>query len=383
MAQSARRTPARARAARPSRGAAGKVGWAIVGCGTIGPWHADAVNAVKQARLLACCDIIPDRARAMAEKHGLRAYTDYQEMLTREDEVQAVSVCTPSGLHSPVAIAAAQAGKHILSEKPLDISLAAMDAMIAAADEAGVKLACVFQNRTYPDSKRLREAVRTGKLGKVVLGDCYQKYFRSHDYYASGAWRATWELDGGGALMNQGVHGIDMLLWVMGNPKRVNAHARTLVRNIYVEDTAVAIVEFENRALGTVEGTTSVTPGYGMKLEISGDRGTIVWENGRIVAWDIPGEEAAPPAEEAAGKGTAADPLALSIYGHIQHVTDLCAAIRENREPDITGRDARKAVELIKAIYLSSRRHGDTVELPLAVEDDGPGIYPPLEEFGL
>ncbi len=205
MAQSARRTPTRPRPPRPKKEAQGKIGWAIVGCGVIGPWHADAVGAVKEAKLLACCDIIPDRARALAAKYGgLRWYTDYEEMLAKEDEVQAVSVCTPSGLHSPVAVAAAQAGKHVLSEKPLDITLAAMDAMIAAADEHGVKLAGVFQNRTYPSSRKVRDAIRAGKLGKLVLGDCYQKYFRSHDYYSSGAWRATWELDGGGCLMNQG-----------------------------------------------------------------------------------------------------------------------------------------------------------------------------------
>lgn len=376
MEQEKAKSGAGEQAASSSGGA--QIGWAIVGCGVIGPWHADAVAASGEAKLLACCDIIPERARALAEKHGARWYTDYEEMLAKEDEVQAVSVCTPSGLHSPVAIAAAQARKHVLCEKPLDITLRAMDEMIAAAEEHGVKLACVFQNRTYPDSKRLREAVRTGKLGKIVLGDCYQKYYRSHEYYASGAWRATWELDGGGALMNQGVHGIDLLLWVMGNAKRVNAQCRTLVRNIYVEDTAVALVEFENRALGVIEGTTSVTPGYGMRLEISGDRGTIRWEDGKISRWDIPGEQTTEEGKEKAGEGTAADPTALSVYGHVQHVRDLCAAIRENRDPEITGRDARKAVELIKAIYLSSRLGGDTVELPLSYEDDGPGIYPPL-----
>jgi len=353
-----------------------------VGCGVIGPTHAEAIAAVGQAKLVACCDIVPDRARGFAEKYGpVPYYTDYEEMLAKQEDIQAVCVCTPSGLHAPVAVAAAQAGKHVLCEKPMDITLQAIDQMIQAAEENHVWLAGVFQNRARASSRKLREAVRNGKLGKIVLGDCYQKYFRSHEYYASGDWRATWELDGGGALMNQGVHGIDLLLWIMGNPKRVSAMCRTLVRNIYVEDTAVASIEFENRALGVIEGTTSVTPGYGMRLEISGDNGTIKWENGKIVAWEIPGEESEAEAESG-GRGTAADPTAgLTAEGHVRHVQDLCESILGSREPEIPGREARKAVELIKAIYLSSRLNGDAVELPLSYEQDGPGIYPPLANY--
>ncbi len=377
MRQASRTKPAAAKPAKPAK--KDQIGWAVIGCGAIGPWHAEAVGYVEDAKLLGVCDLVPERAHAVADKFGGKVYTDYEKMLEENDEIQAVSVCVPSGLHAPVAIAAAQAGRHILSEKPMDITLSAIDAMIATAAEYNVKLAGVFQNRTHASSKKVREAIKSGKLGKLVLGDCYQKYFRSHEYYASGSWRATWELDGGGCLMNQGVHGIDLLLWMMGNVKRVSAHCRTLVRNIYVEDTAVAALEFENRALGTIEGTTSVTPGYGMKLEISGNDGTIVWENGAIIAWDIPGEQGAEVEAESGGKGTAADPTAgLAIGGHVAHIRDLCGAIRENREPEIPGSEARKAVELIKAIYLSSRMNGDTVELPLQYDDDGPGIYPSL-----
>ncbi len=364
------------------QGSERKIKFAIIGCGVIAPTHAEAIAASPNAELVACADIVEDKARKFAEERGIRWWRDYEEMLEKDDEIEAVTICTPSGMHHQVAIAAAQAGKHILCEKPLDITLKAIDDMIAAAEENNVKLGCIFQNRTYPSSRKIREAVRTGKLGKLVLGDCYQKYFRSHEYYASGEWRATWELDGGGALMNQGVHGIDLLIWIMGNVKRVNAQCRTLVRNIYVEDTAVAIVEFENRALGTIEGTTSVTPGYGMRLEISGDDGTIKYENGKIVAWDIPGEEGAEVEAETGGRGTAASPTeGLTATGHAFLVQDLCEAIIYDRDPYITGPDARRSVELIKAIYLSSRLGGDTVELPLSYDEDGPGIYPPLERY--
>lgn len=354
------------------------IGWAIIGCGTIGPWHRDAVAAAPGARLVACCDVVPERVQAMAASagKGVRAYTSIEEML-KQDDIQAVSICTPSGLHAEHAIQVMDSGRSVLCEKPMDIELRRIDAMIEASKRNNVKLAGIFQRRTYPSSKRVREAVRTGKLGKLVVGDCYQKYYRSHEYYASGAWRATWELDGGGCLMNQGVHGIDLLLYIMGDVKRLSAYCRRLTRNIAVEDTAVAILEFVNGAVGVIEGTTSVTPGYGCDLEISGDKGTIKYHEDQVAAWDIPGDEGHEEAEGPASAGTAADPTAnLGIMGHTKHVADLVGAIREDREPEVPGREARRAVEVIKAIYKSSREGGSTVELPLSYDDDGPGIEP-------
>lgn len=349
-----------------------KIGWGIIGCGNISGSHLKAVQDVAAAELVACCDVVEEKGKSFAEKAGCKYYKHLEDML-QDEEVQAVSICTPSGMHSAHAIMAAKAGRHILCEKPLDVTLKKIDDMIAAADAHKVKLAGVFQRRTYESTRQVREAVRTGKLGKLVLGDCYQKYFRSHEYYASGDWRATWELDGGGSLMNQGVHGLDLIQYLMGPVKRVSAYARRLVRNIAVEDTAVAIVEYQNGALGVLEGTTSVTPGYGCSVEISGDKGTIKMDGDTISKWDIPGEEQA-EAGEAETEGTASDPLALSATGHTAHVADLCDAIINDREPAIPGREARRAVELIKAIYKSSREGGATVELPLSYVDDGPGI---------
>lgn len=350
------------------------IGWGIIGAGVIAPTHASAVRDSGTAKLLAVCDVIPERAQKLAADYGpgVKAYTCLDDML-QDPEIQAVSVCTPSGMHSEHIIAAAQAKKHVLCEKPMDINLCAIDTAIAAAKENNVKLGGVFQRRTYRSSQLVREAVRTGKLGKLVLGDAYQKYFRSHEYYASGAWRATWELDGGGALMNQGVHGIDLLLYIMGPVKRLSAYARRLVRNIAVEDTAVAILEFENGAVGVIEGTTSVTPGYDCQIEVSGDKGTLVLHGDRIARWDIPGEEN-PLAEGGQVLSTASDPTALTATGHTQHVVDMCGAIKEDREPAIPGSEARRAVEVIKAIYLSSREGGISIDLPLCYEEDGPGI---------
>lgn len=351
------------------------VGFAIIGAGVIGPCHAQAIEQAPDARLVCVCDIIEERARELAEKYGAAWTTSIGEALIRED-VEAVCVCTPSGMHGDHAIKAAEAGKHILCEKPIDITLRKIDETIQAAEENHVRLACVFQNRTVPEHIRVREAVRGGKLGKLVLGDCYQKWYRAHSYYASAGWRATWEWDGGGCLMNQGVHGIDLIQWIMGRAERISAHCRHLTRNIPVEDTAVAIVEWENGALGVLEGTTSNWPGLNMRMEISGDDGTIIVDGGAIVKWAIEGEEEEAAGE--AGESASADPRAITSVGHVAHIEDLCRAIRENREPAVTGREARHAVEIIKAIYLSSREGGATVELPLSYDDDGPGIIPRL-----
>jgi len=359
----------------PPKGRAGKrparsakkdtIGFGVVGCGVIAPFHVKSIEAADGAELVACCDIIEDKAKAFAKEHGCKHwYRDLDDML-KQDDVQAVCICTPSGIHARNGIAVAQAGKHIMCEKPLDVTLENIDALIDAADESNVKLGGIFQRRTYPTSHLVRNAVRGGKLGKLVLGDAYLKYFRSHEYYASADWRATWELDGGGALMNQGVHGIDLLLWIMGGVSQVSAFTRHLVRNIVVEDTAVAILEFETGALGVIEGTTSVTPGESTRHELHGDDGTIVLTESKIAKWHC-GDETEPPETAAVdtGGGGVSDPAAIGAGGHMMLIQDLVNAIKEDREPMIPGREARRAVELILAIY-QSQCTGAPVQLPL------------------
>ena len=351
---------------------------AIFGAGFMGATHAAAYARREGVRVAAVVDPDYGRAQVLAGRFGANAFADPGPVFA-DRGIQAVSVCSPTPFHAEHVIAAAKAGKHVLCEKPLDITLAKMDEMIEAAEENRIKLACVFQNRTLPNHHLVREVLRSGKLGKLVLGDCYQKYTRSHAYYGSAGWRATWELDGGGCLMNQGVHGVDLIQWLMGRVVRVNAHARRLTRNIAVEDTVVALLEYENGALGVLEGTTSILPGEGMRVEIAGSKGSINLSNGKITKWAVPGEENPDVSEASPGEPTTAtDPLALAATGHQAHVEDLCAALRENREPAIPGREGRHAVEIIKAIYLSSREGGATVELPLSCDDDGPGIYPSL-----
>lgn len=339
----------------------GKLGFGIIGCGVIGPWHARAIAENEKAELVAACDIVPEKVQKFCSEYGHqpKPYIKYQEML-QNPNIDVISICTPSGLHGEMAIAAANAGKHILCEKPMEISLDKIDRMIEAADKNKVKLGGVFQRRTYDSSKKVKQALEEQKLGKMVLGDAYLKYFRSQAYYNSAGWRGTWALDGGGALMNQGIHGIDLLLWLMGDVKSVYARCAALVREIEVEDTAVALLEYKTGAKGVIEGTTSVNPGEATRLELNGKLGTIIFTESVISRWavatadDTLAEELSLTPEETQS-GAVSDPKNIGVLGHIRHVSDMIAAIESDGDPMVNGTSARKSVELILAIYQSSQ----------------------------
>ena len=343
-----------------------KLGFGILGCGVIAPTHREAIAACEGAYVAAVCDIEKEKAVAFAADSGdARVYTDLDD-LVRDPEVDIVSVCTPSGIHGDGVIAAAQAGKHAFCEKPLDISSSRMTQMIEACRAAGVKLGCVFQSRTYPEMIRVREAVSAGQLGPMTLADAYLKSYRSQDYYRSAGWRGTWALDGGGALMNQGVHGVDLVQWLMSDEVvRVFARSASKARDIEVEDTAVACVEYSGGAYGVIEGTTSCNPGEERRFELHGKYGSIIIRGNSIARWAITSEEDGraldrdPEAGETEAEGVAADPTALTAAGHVWLIDDMVRAVREDRDPYITGDSARGAVDLILAIYASSRTGTD------------------------
>jgi UDP-N-acetyl-2-amino-2-deoxyglucuronate dehydrogenase len=331
-----------------------KIRFAVIGAGAIAPAHIKAIAANSNAELVAIADSVEDKAKARAQEYGIPyAYKDYQEMLQRED-IHAVSISLPSGMHADAVIAAAQAGKHVLCEKPLEITKLKMDRMIRECRERNVKLAVVYQRRTHPAAIMARQAIQEGKLGKLVLGDVYMKYYRSPEYYKSAGWRGTWALDGGGALMNQGVHGIDLLQWMMGDVASVFAYSAALVRDIEVEDTAVAVVKYKNGAFGVIQGATSVYPEMETRFELHGEKGSITIGNAGIHKWSFLDDE----------KGSSIPPIvipgnmeaaAISEDGHEILVDDLIHAIWEDRDPLVTGEEARKAVEIILAIYESSQ----------------------------
>ncbi len=338
-----------------------KVGFGIIGCGVIAPIHADAIGRIPDAKLVAVSDVVEKNVKAMSEKYNAVPYSDYKEMIKRDD-VHAVSLCVPSGMRLEIAEACAAAGKHILSEKPLEVNSGRINKLIAAVDAAGVRLGCIFQYRYADGPMHIRRALDEGRFGKLVLGDAYIKWYRSQEYYDSGKWRGTRNLDGGGCLMNQGIHQIDMLLWFMGNVRSVTAQTALVGHTgIEVEDLACAMIQFENGAMGMVEGSTAIWPGHPARVEVHGTEGSAVIEDGELAMWKFR-EERAEDATILAGidKGAtlgsgASDPIkGLKSEGHRRQISDFVESLVSGRPPKIDGREGRRAVELVEAMYRSA-----------------------------
>ncbi|HOZ45326.1 MAG TPA: Gfo/Idh/MocA family oxidoreductase [Candidatus Hydrogenedentes bacterium] len=345
-----------------------RIGYGIIGCGTIAPYHAEAIAGVRNAQLRAVADVYEPNAQKMAQRFSVDRYTDYRAMLERDD-IQAVTLCVPSGLRAEMVVDCAKAGKHVLAEKPLDVTTQRIDRLIAAADKAGILLGCIFQNRFAEGPRRLRQAIEQGRFGKLVLGDAYVKWYRTQAYYASGAWRGTRKLDGGGALMNQGVHQVDLLVWFMGDVKQVRAKTALVGHEgLEVEDLACAMLEFENGAMGAIEASTACWPGHEARIEILGTDGSAILEDGELRYWKFRKRKAvdakveASLREEAVLGSGAGDPTSnLKSEGHRRQIQDFTEAILRDRAPFVDGREGRRAVALIEAIYQSAAKGGKPV----------------------
>jgi len=346
-------------------------GFGIIGCGMISAFHAAGLAEVPDAKLVAVASRKEENRRKLTDKYGCAGYADYREMV-RRDDIDVVCVTTPSGAHLEPALAAIEAGKHVIVEKPLEITLERCDEMIQAADEHKVKLCGIFPYRFTEGARILRKAVDAGRFGRLTLGDAYNKWWRSQAYYDSGDWRGTWNLDGGGATMNQGIHAVDLVQWYMGGAEEVTAYTDCLTHErIEVEDTAVAAIRYKNGAVGVIECTTSVYPGLARKIEIHGDRGTVLMENELFSRWEfaeeLPEDEeirrkcAVPKDLQAEG---VADPGAITHVNFREEFKEFLAAVESDAELPISGREARKAVEIVLAMYRSART-GETVRLPM------------------
>jgi UDP-N-acetyl-2-amino-2-deoxyglucuronate dehydrogenase len=338
--------------------------FALVGCGVIAPCHARCISEIENARLTAVCDIVGAKAQKLAESYPADIYVDYHELVRRED-IDIVNVLTPSGLHAEVGIAAAKAGKHVIVEKPMDVSLAKADALIEACRQSGVKLCCISQHRFDFAMQDLKQAIASDKLGRLNFCGSYTQWYRSQNYYDSGDWRGTWALDGGGALMNQSIHYVDMLQYVMGPVEEVYAHTAALAHvRIEVEDIAVATVKFRSGAVGVIEGMTLAYPGFCARLEVFGTDGGVIIENDQIKDWQLRSGEKyeRPPAETHLIVGTtSAD---IWHHSHRRQIADMMQAIWEDREPLGNGPEGRKPLEIVLAIYQSARTR-KPVKLPL------------------
>ena len=350
-------------------------GFGIVGAGVISATHADAIASLAAARLIAVTDTEPGRAEAFAARHDCAAEPDLDALLARDD-VDVVSICVPSGLHAEVGIRAAAAGKHLVVEKPVEVSLPAADRLLGATRAAGVVVTVISQHRFDPGLIELRRLLEDGQLGRLVLGEASTKWYRSQAYYDSAAWRGTWARDGG-SLMNQGIHYLDLLLWAMGPVAEVTALYSTQSHQIEAEDTALAVLRFRSGAMGTIVTSTAVFPGFAQRLEISGTGGTVVIEDGEIIRCDLGGGNAAPGVPDSlTGRGRApapaANPAGLGVASHAAQIGDFLDAIDAGRPPAVTGEDGRAALEIVCAVY-ESARDDRTVRLPAVSAERGNG----------
>ncbi|MEM9587832.1 MAG: Gfo/Idh/MocA family oxidoreductase [Planctomycetota bacterium] len=345
------------------------LGIGIVGVGVIANFHARAVADAGGAHLVGCASRRPEATKEFAQKHSCRSFDSLEQMLA-DPEIDAISVCTPSGAHLEPALAAAQAGKHVVVEKPLEITTERCDKIIQACDAAGVRLAVTFQSRFHESSRLMKKAVQEGRFGKITMGDAYVKWYRSQEYYDSGAWRGTWELDGGGALMNQAIHSVDLLLWLMGDVAEISAMTATMTHErIEVEDVAVANLRFKSGALGVIEATTTAYPGALKRIEIAGSQGSAILEEEDIKQWDFADETEDDQRirQSMIGKtetgGGASDPAAIGHHGHTALFEEFVQAVNENRPSQLDGHEGRRSVEVIRGIYESAKT-GQRVILP-------------------
>lgn len=347
------------------------LGFAIVGCGMIARYHARAIAEIPVARVAALVSRTPGNgAKLIAETGipGCPVLGTVEEALAAPG-VDAVIITTPSGAHREPALMAATAGKHVVVEKPLEITGSRCQDIIDACDRAKVRLCTIFPSRFGDANVALRSAIDAGKFGRLTLGETACKWWRTQQYYDEGGWKGTQALDGGGALMNQAIHNVDLLLWMMGPAAAVSGFTAMLAHErIEVEDTAVAIIRFRSGALGVIQATTSVHPGYPKTIAIHGDKGSVTIEQDDVMRWDFTPETEldrelkARFAAKAGASGGAADPKAISHEGHRRQLADFVGAVRADRPPQVDGREGRKSVDLICAIY-ESNRTGRVVEL--------------------
>lgn len=327
----------------------------IVGSGNISETHARAAREIEGVEIAAIHGRNQKKSERLSQLYGGTVYEEFESFLDHRP-MNMVAIGSPSGLHAEQGIAAARQGLHVLVEKPIDINTAAADELITECERSGVKLGVFFQDRVAPDLVRLKQLIDAGKLGRPILVSASVKWYRPPEYYSESRWRGTHALDGGGVLINQGVHTIDLLLWLMGDVARVQSKAATALHKIEVEDTVVATLEFSNGAVGILEATTAAYPGYPRRLELTGAEGTIVVEGDRIVAADLrhPLEELSVIKEEVS-HNSATSPVVSDVGGHRRLIEDFMLAIETNGNPRCDGHEARRSVELVQALYESSR----------------------------
>jgi len=343
------------------------VNFGLIGTGVGATFCAQGLSMIAdtgKAKLVAVTSRREERAKEFASKWKLDFwYTDYREMLEKAP-IDAVIISTPHYLHYPMAIDSMKAGKHTLVDKPMAISVKETDGMINEAKKRGVKLGVILPSRFDPTYRKLKNAVEEGKFGQLILGEAVVEWSRTQEYYDNSPWRGRWATEGGGALINQAIHTIDVLIWIMGSPKYLWAQIDTVAHKIEVEDIAVATVRFENGALGVIQGSTAIYPGLPTRLEIHGTKGTAIIEGEMLKRWSVIGEEEIVEKKVKEGLGSWASPELTPATNHAALIKDFAEAILEDREPFVNGAEGKRSIEVIMAIYKSGRS-GEVVEFPL------------------
>ena len=342
----------------------------IVGGGNISDTHARAAQSIPGVEVVAFYGANRERTAKLAAQYGVPVYEDYDRFLSHRP-MDVVAIGSPSGLHAEQGIAAVRRGLHVLVEKPIDITTEKADALIDAADAAGVKMGIFFQDRLHPAIVEIKKMIERGTLGAPVMISGRVKWHRPPEYYRTSRWRGTLALDGGGALINQAIHTVDLVSWMFGPVARVFGRTAARVHDIEAEDTAVAVLEFANGALGTIEAATSVYPGYPRRLEVTGSEGTLILEHDRLIAVDL--RSGSPQGVMVGGEDrnlSAATAVVSDASGHARVIQDFVRAIETNSTPACDGRQGRHSVELVQAIYTSART-GAPVTLGARVAQGG------------
>ena len=334
------------------------LGFGIIGVGMIADFHAQAIAHTQGGRLIGVATRNADNARAFATKHQLAVSTTSVDELVARPDIDVICVTTPSGAHLEPALAAARAGKHLVIEKPIEITTERADELLRVADAARVKVSPIFQARFGEGARTIKAAIDAGRFGRLVLASAYVKWHRSLEYYTG--WKGSLKLDGGGALINQAIHGIDLLQWFAGMPSEVFCwKTRRVYQHIEAEDTATAALKYPGGALGTIEATTAAWPGWQRRIEICGEKGSAMLEDDHVAHWDFRDEQAGDDAIrakkiDAKMRSGASAPGEISFEGHRRQIQDLIDAVREDRPVAIDGHEARKAVALIRGLYASA-----------------------------
>ncbi|GGZ15834.1 oxidoreductase [Echinicola pacifica] len=333
----------------------------IVGTGAIARQHAKAIHDLPNAQLVAVCSSDAQRASAAEQDFGVKAYHEMSEFLNHP-HLDMIIVCTASGHHMEPSIAAAQAGIHVLIEKPIEISTERAKMIVESCEDNSVKLGVIFQNRLNEGFQTLLSELEKGSLGRLLMGNAHINWFRKKEYYTSSPWKGTLKGDGGGAFINQGIHTIDLLLAIMGAPRSVFGKVKTTLHPIEGEDIGAAVVEFDNGAMGNITASTALYPGYPERLEIFGSEGSAILEGGKLIAFHSKISSLNIGYSSAESQKGTSDPMAIGHLLHQEQISEFLSAIENNTVPKIDGREGMKSLRLIEAIYESSKK-GSTIDL--------------------